>query len=168
MRARWQKNTFRARWASGAGWLPRLVAFIPANIYSKLLSAFLIIVALLITVGAVGLRALSEANRRDEELLALQKKITAYRNLQQETTNQLNSVALDFLATDEQNLDTTLRQLNQFSYAEERIEFVSQDEVELLDQIKKDHDQFRKIETQVIELIPTGKTTEALDRQGTA
>ncbi len=156
---------FREKWASGAGWLPRVVALIPANIYSKLLSAFLIIVALLITVGAVGLEALSEANRRDEELLALQKKITAYRNLQQEAANQLKSVAFAFLDTDEQNLDTTLRQLNQFSYAEERIEFVSQNETEILEQIKNDHDQFRDAETQVIELIRAGKADEALELQ---
>jgi signal transduction histidine kinase/DNA-binding response OmpR family regulator len=167
MHARWRRSTFRERGVSGTGWLPRLVALIPATIYSKLLTAFLVIVALLITVGTVGLQSLSEANRRDEELLALQDKITAYRNIQSEAINQLNSVALAFQAPDEQNLDTTLRQLNQFSYDFERIEFVAQDEAELLAQIKTDHDQFRDVETQVIELIRAGKSAEALVVQRT-
>ena len=140
---------FRERGVSGTGWLPRLVALVPATIYSKLLTAFLVIVALLITVGTVGLQALSEANRRDEELVALQRKIAAYRLLQQETTSQLYSVASALEAPDEQTLDTTLRQLNQFSYDVERIEFVAQNEAELLAQIKTDHDRFRDVETQV-------------------
>lgn len=167
MLARWRRNTLREKAVSGTGWLPRFVALIPVNIYSKLLTAFLVIVALLITVGAVGLQALSQANRRDQELLALQDKIAAYRNLEQETTGQLKSVALAFQSPDEQTLDTTLRQLNQFSYAEERIEFVAQDEKGLLARVKEDHNQFRDVETQVIELIRAGKSTEALDLQRT-
>ena len=146
-------------------WLPRLVARAPATIHTKLLTSFLLIVVLLITVGVVSLQALREANRRDEELVALQRKIAAYRQLQQETTSQLYSVASALLAPDEQTLDTTLRQLNQFSYDVERIEFVAQDEAELLAQIKTDHDRFRDLETQVIELVRAGKTAEALALQ---
>ena len=165
MFSQWRRSLFTEGEFAEIGWLPRFVAHIPATIYSKLLTAFLVIVALLITVGTVGLRALSDANRRDTELLALQNKITAYRNLQQETTSQLYSVALAFQAPDEPTLDTTLRQLNQFSYDFERIEYVAQDEQELIAQIKTDHDQFREVETQVIELIRAGKDTEALALQ---
>ena len=167
MRAWWRTSKFGQRLVSGSGWLPRFVALIPAAIYTKLLSAFLIIVALLITVGAVGLRALSDANRRDEELLALQKKIDAYHEFQRETTSQLYSAALALQSPDEQTLDTTLRQINQFSYGFERIEFVAQDEAELLAQIKSEHDRFRSVEIQVIELARAGKTAEALEMQRT-
>ena len=167
MRAWWRTSFFGERLGSGNGWLPRLVALIPATIYTKLLAAFLVIVALLITLGAVGLQALNEANRRDQELLALHDKIIAYRQFQQEITNQLNSVAFVFVAPDAQNLDTTLRQLNQFSYDFERIQFVAQDEEELIAQVKADHDRFREIETQVIELIRAGKTGDALELQRT-
>ena len=147
------------------GWLPRLVARAPTTIRTKLLTAFLLIVLLLVTIGVVGLRVSQDTNRRAEEVAALQRKVESYRQLQKQTTDQLNSVAFAFLSPDEQTLDTTLRQLNVFSYDVERIAFVAQDEAELLDQVKRDHDQFRDIETQVIELIRAGKKDEALALQ---
>ena len=61
--------------------LPRLVARIPAAVHTKLLVAFLIIVGLLIVLGAVGLEVLGEVNRRAEDLVKLQRKIAAYRQL---------------------------------------------------------------------------------------
>jgi len=83
-------------------WLPRLVARVPATIHQKLLAAFLSIVVLLITVGAVGLEVLSGVKRHAEEVVTLQRKIAAYRQLQHDTTAQLYSVtsALLPLVTD--------------------------------------------------------------------
>jgi signal transduction histidine kinase/DNA-binding response OmpR family regulator len=165
------KSSRRRRFWSAAwlptSWLPYLVARVPATIRTKLLASFLLIVVLLVTVGVVGVQGLREANQRDEELVALQKKIAAYRQLQQETTSQLYSVASAFQAPDAQTLDTTLRQLNQFSYDVERIEFVAQDEAALLAQIQKDHDRFRDAETQIIGLIRAGKIPDALELQRT-
>ncbi|HLC40731.1 MAG TPA: ATP-binding protein [Methylomirabilota bacterium] len=46
-------------WAPGSEWLPWLVARVPASIHTKLLAAFLAMVMLLITVGAVGAYATS-------------------------------------------------------------------------------------------------------------
>ena len=59
-----------------------LVARMPARVQSKLLAAFLAIVMLLIIVGAVGLQVLSGVNERTEELIKLQRKIEAYRQVQ--------------------------------------------------------------------------------------
>ena len=59
--------------------LVRLVARVPAPVQAKLLAAFLAIVVLLIVVGAVSLRVLSEVNRRGKELVMLHRKIAAYR-----------------------------------------------------------------------------------------
>ena len=73
--------------------LPRLVARIPATVHTKLLVAFLTIAGLLIALGAVGLEVLGEVNRRSEDLVKLQRKIAAYRQLQHDTTAQLYSVA---------------------------------------------------------------------------
>ena len=73
--------------------LPQLVARVPAPVHAKLLAAFLAIVILLITVGAVGLGVLADVNRRAEDLVKLQRKIAAYRQLQHDTTSQLYSVS---------------------------------------------------------------------------
>ena len=142
-----------------------LVARVPARVQSKLLAAFLAIAALLIIVGAVGLQALSEVNRRTEELIKLQRKIEAYRQVQHDTTSQLYSVATALLLADEQTLSSTLRQLNQFGYDVDRLEFVAKDEVELIDQFRRDYDRFIDVATKVIELIRTGRAAEARQMQ---
>jgi signal transduction histidine kinase len=146
-------------------WLVRLVARMPLTVHVKLLAAFLAIVLLLIAVGAVGLQTLSAVNRRAEDLVQLQRKIAAYRQLQHDTTGQLYSVASALLIPEERTLDATLRQLNQFGYDLDRLQFVAKDEVELLTRVREDYEQFIKVVTHVVELIRVGKTAEGRELQ---
>src|SRR5690242_11632548 len=111
-----------------------LVSRVPARIRTKLLAAFLAMVFLLVVLGAVGLRVLSGANQQTEELIKLQRKIAAYRQVQHDTTSQLYGVSTALLFSDEQLLEGALRQLNQFSYDVNRLQFVAKDEAELVDQ----------------------------------
>jgi signal transduction histidine kinase/DNA-binding response OmpR family regulator len=138
-------------------WLPRLVARLPLPVHGKLLFAFLAIVGLLIAVGAVGLQVLSGVNRRAEDMVKLQRKIAAYRQLQHDTTSQLYGVSSALLVPDDRTLEATLRQLNQFGYDLDRLAFVAQDEVELFGRVREDYEEFIKIVTQVIELIRAGQ-----------
>jgi CHASE3 domain sensor protein len=137
--------------------LPRFVARIPAKVHAKLLVGFLAIVILLIAVGSICLLVLSHSHRRAEDLVNLQRKIAAYRQLQHDTTAQLYSVASALLIHDERTLDATLRQLNQFGYDLDRLQFVAKDEIEPLAQVRKDYDQFIKVVSQSVELIRAGK-----------
>src|SRR5499427_2079488 len=146
-------------------WLVRLVARLPLTVHAKLLTAFLAIVLLLIIVGAAGLQTLSAVNRRAENLVQLQRKIAAYRQLQHDTTGQLYSVSSALLIPEERTLDATLRQLNQFGYDLDRLQFVARDEVELLSRVREDYEQFIKVVSQVIELIRAGKATEGRELQ---
>src|SRR5262245_13743397 len=148
-----------------ADWLPRLVARVPATVHAKLLAAFLAMVVLLITVGVVGLHVLGEANRRSEDLVVLHRKIAAYRQIQHDTTGQLSNVASALLVPDERTLEATLRQLNQFGYDLDRLQFVAQDEVELLGRVRADYEEFIKVVTQVIELIRAGKPAQGRELQ---
>ena len=50
-------------------WLPRLVARVRSSIHTKLLVAFLAIVAMMLASGLVGLQALSEVNTRAEDMV---------------------------------------------------------------------------------------------------
>ena len=142
-------------------WLPRLVAKVPAGVHAKLLAAFLVIVFLLIVVGTVGLQVLSESNRRTNKLVELQRKIAAYRQLQYDTAAQLHSVSSALVARDEQTLNSTLRQLDQFGYDYDRLQFIARDEAVLLDEVRTNYDQFVRIVTQVIDLIRAGHAAEA-------
>jgi signal transduction histidine kinase len=146
-------------------WITRFVGHIPAGVHTKLLAAFLVSAALLIVVGAVGLQALSGVNRRAEDLVKLQRKIAAYRQLQHDTTSQLYSVASALNVPEERTLEATLRQLNQFGYDLDRLQFVAMDEVELLGQVREDYEKFIGVVTRVIDQIRRGKVAEGRDLQ---
>src|SRR5918992_5113596 len=137
--------------------LPRLVARVPAKVHAKLIAGFLTIVILLIAVGSIGLLVLSHSHRRAEELVTLQRKIAAYRQLQHDTTAQLYSVASALLVPDERSLDSVLRQLHQFGYDLDRVQFVARDEVDLLGRARADYEEFIRVVTRVVELIRSGR-----------
>ena len=137
----------------------------PARVQVKLLAAFLAIAMLLIMLGTVGLQVLSGVNERTEKLIGLQRKIEAYRQVQLDTISQLYSVSSALLSSDDPTLSSTLRQLNQFGYDVDRLQFVAKDEVELLDQFRQDYDRFVEIVTHGVEMIRSGRATEAREIQ---
>jgi signal transduction histidine kinase len=141
------------------------VSRVPARVEIKLLTAFLAIEILLIVMGAVSLGVLSGINRRTDELIKLQRKIEAYRQVQHDTTSQLYGVSAALLASDDLTLSSALRQANQFGYDVDRLQFVAKDEVELLDQFRQDYDRFTKIATDAVELIRAGRAPEAREMQ---
>jgi class 3 adenylate cyclase/HAMP domain-containing protein len=138
-----------------------VVARIPASVHSKLLFAFLAIVATLVVLGAVGLGILSGMNERNEELIALQRKVAAYRNLQHDTTRQLYGVTSTLLGQERRMLDNLIRQLNQFGYNLDRLQLVEEDEAELLAAARADYDRFLDIVTEVVELARSGQIDKA-------
>jgi signal transduction histidine kinase len=145
--------------------LIRLIAQVPASVHAKLLTAFLAIVLLLIAVGAMGLTLLNEAHGRAEELVNLQRKIAAYRQLQNDTTAQLYSVSSALLVPDEPTLAATLRQLSQFGYDFDHLQFVARDEVDLLGQVQETYDQFRQVVTEAVALMRQGSVSAAREQQ---
>ena len=146
-------------------WLPRLVARIRATVHTKLLVAFLLVVLLLLAAGAAALRALSEVNQRAEDMVQLQRKIAAYRQLNHDTIGQLYSVASAMLKSEDRGLDATLRQLKQFGYDLDRLQFVAKDELEVMAKVRSDYEEFIKIVSRVVALIREGKSTEGREVQ---
>lgn len=156
--------TFSASWTKPNNITSRLVSWVarlPARVQTKLLIAFLSIVGLLIVLGAVGLQVLSGVNDQTTELIKLQRRIAAYHQVQHDTTNQLYSISTALLLQDDRMLDAALRQLNQFGYDLDRMEFVAVSEAEVLGQVRLEYDQFTAGVTHVAELIRAGRTEEA-------
>ena len=147
--------------------LPLLMARAPTTVQRKLLGAFLTIVFLLIMVGAGGLIVLRQSNLRAQAVLELQRQVAAFRQLQHDTTGQLYTVATALLAPEESNLDVTLRQIKQFGYDLDRLQFVTMDEKELFDRVREHYERFIGGGTRAIELIRAGKATEARQLQRT-
>ena len=146
---------------SPSGKLVDWVARLPARVQTKLLVAFLSIVGLLIAMGAVSLHVLGEVNDETNELIRLERKIAAYRQVQHDTTNQLYGNSTALLLQDEQTLDLTLRQLTQFGYDLDRMEFVAQSEADVLAQVRQEYDRLTAEATRVASLIRAGSTEEA-------
>jgi signal transduction histidine kinase len=74
-------------------------------------------------------------------------------------------VSSALLASDDVTLSSTLRQLNQFGYDVDRLQFVAKDEVELLSRFRQDYDRFVETVTQVVELIRARRAVEARELQ---
>src|SRR5262245_47979202 len=142
-----------------------LVARVPASVQTKLLFAFLTLVGLLIILGAVGLAVLSGVNDQTNELIKLQRKIAAYRQVQHDTTNQLYGIATALQFPEDRILDAALRQLNQFGYDFDRLEYVARDEADLLGKLRKEYRRFIDVETQVVGLIRNGQVSKAREMQ---
>jgi signal transduction histidine kinase len=106
-------------------------------------------------------------NRRGDDVVKLQRKIAAYRQLQHDTTSQLYSVSSALVVPEDRTLDATLRQLNQFGYDLDRLQFVAKDEVELFAQVRDDYEKFIGVVTHVVQLIRGGKVTEGRELQMT-
>ncbi|MHB8880134.1 MAG: sensor histidine kinase [Thermodesulfovibrionales bacterium] len=133
-------------------WLPRLVAKAPFTVHTKLIGAFFVIVALLIIFGIVVLQVLGGVNRRSEDVAKLRRKVAAYRQLQHNTTTQLYSITSALLSPEDRMLESALRQLHEFRYDLERLQFVTKDEEELYAKIGKEHEQLVKVITEIVEL----------------
>lgn len=114
-------------------------------------------VALLVAVGAVGLQVLQRVNARTEELIDLQRKIAAYRQVQHDTTAQLYGVATALLAPDERIRDGLVRQLGQFGYDLDRLQFVARGEAALLGRVREEYDRFIAIVGRAVELARGGE-----------
>jgi CHASE3 domain sensor protein len=145
----------------GARWLPLQVARIRGSIHTKLLVAFISIVMLLVALGAVGLGALQSANERAAELVRLENRIAAYRQLQHNATGQLYATASAFLATDAREIDVALHQLQRFSYDFDRAEHVAEADTELLREVAEDYAELMRIGTEIIGLVRAGRRDEA-------
>src|SRR5512143_3746210 len=142
-------------------WLPRFVAKAPFTVHSKLIGAFFATVALLIIFGVVVMQVLGGMNRRSEDLENLRRKVAAFRQLQHDTTAQLYSVTTALLSPEEPLLESALRQLNQFRYDLDRLQFGTRDEAELFKKIREEHEQLIQMITTVLELTREQAFTRA-------
>jgi len=130
------------------------------SIKAKLMAAFLAIAALLVAVGAASVIGLASVNERAQDMVKLQRKLAAYRQIQHDTTLQLYAVSAAMVAQDARTFDATLRQLNQFGYSLDRLQFVAQDEIEILGRVHADYETFIAVVTEVIDLLRVGKVDQ--------
>jgi signal transduction histidine kinase len=168
-------------------WLIRLVARVPATVRAKLFAALLAMVALLIALGLVSLQALKAVDRRAEELVKLQEKIAAYRELQHGALTQNDSVSMALMVLSESTapragplrvgqraqleLEVLLRQVNRFRADFDRHRFEAKDVAQFLGPVPEENhwlseilssdDQFIKTVTHIAAAMRRGSVAEA-------
>ena len=98
-------------------------------------------------------------------MVQLQRKIAAYRQINHDTIGQLYSVASALLKAEDRGLDATLRQLKQFGYDLDRLQFVAKDELEVMAKVRTDYEEFIKIVSRVVNLIREGRPAQGLEVQ---
>jgi signal transduction histidine kinase len=135
-------------------WLPRLVARVPATVHAKLLVAFLAIVILLVTLGAIGLAVLGQLHRRAEDLVRREERIAAYRQFQRDT------LLPPSWSWNQNTVQAALRQLNQFGYELDQLQVAAADDAELLGRVRATYEQFIKVAERVAELLKAGSIAE--------
>ncbi len=141
-------------------WLPHRVAALRATIHTKLLTVHVLIALLLLSAAGVGLYSLNAMNRRAQETAQLQRKIAAYRQLNHDIVAQLYGVSTALMQPEAHRLDATLRQLKQFGYDLERLQFLSQDELVTMESIRAGFEEFISVVTRAVEMIREGKVAE--------
>lgn len=139
---------------------PVMVARIRAPVRIKLLSPFLGIVTMFVALGAVGLHVLHLSDERAKKTVELQGRNAAYRQLQDNTTEQLYTVASAFLAKEPTEIDWIRRQLGFFSYDFEHARSLAAGDAVLLEQIETDYRQLVQIGLRVVELIEIGEVEQ--------
>jgi signal transduction histidine kinase len=140
-------------------WLPRLVARVPATVNTKLLVGFLVIVALLIVLGGVGLQVLGRLNVRAEDLVRRQQRIAAYRQFQRDT------LLPPSWSWNDTTLEATLRRLSEFRYDLDQLQFVAMDDSEQLARLREDYENFVEIVGQLITEIRAGNAARSRELQ---
>jgi len=102
-------------------------------------------------------------NDSTQQLIQLQRKIAAFRQVQHDTTSELFTVSSALLSADARTLENAVRQLNQFGYDLDRLAFVAKAEANRLDEAQADHRRFAELVTRAVALIRDGRSGEARD-----
>jgi signal transduction histidine kinase/CheY-like chemotaxis protein len=137
------------------------VSRIPIRLQTKLLAAFLAIVALVLMVGVVGQHVLGQINGRTEELIASQRKIAAYNRLQVDTIAQLYRISSALLVADQKTLDDALQQLGGFDREIDRLRNANMMAGGVYDQLIAKYARFLAVEKKVVDFTRTGSVDQA-------
>ena len=137
------------------------VARLPITLQAKLLAAFFAIVALLLMVGVVGLHVLGQTNKRTEELIAADRKIAAYRQLQIDTTTELYRISSALLVADQKTLDNAMQELGGLHREVEQLRVENMGAGGLVGQFETEYDRFVGIEKKVVDLTRASNVDQA-------
>jgi len=148
---------------SPLGSLVRRVAGIHASVHSKLLGAFFLIALLLIAMGAMSLRTITNVSRQSRLLDQARDRVDASRQIEHALGVQMNFTRNALILRDEATIESILRENNRFHDTLARLEGAARPgELETIQRIRAAQDQVMTTVAHVATLIRDGKHDEAM------
>ena len=137
------------------------VARAPLRVQTKLSLAFLVIVALLIMLGAVGLRVVAAIDQRTQDLIRSETMIARYRQAQRDTTRQLYTISTALWLSDQSKMDSALKELTEFRGVLGGLHGMTAEMDPLVGQLRQEYDRFVAAVGHVVELTRSGNVDQA-------
>ena len=151
---------------SPLGALVQWVARVPASIHAKLLCAFLLVVLLFFTMGAMSLDTISRMSRHSRLLDEAHKRVDSSRQVEHALAMQMNFTAMALLLKDETTIGKILRENNRFNSTLAQIDQAApSEERNLIQRIRAAQDEALTSVADIANLLRDGKPDEAMKLQ---
>jgi signal transduction histidine kinase len=144
------------------GSLVNLVARVPASVHTKLLTAFLVITALFITMAGVSLETIVRTAHQSRRMHEAHERVEWSQQIDHALARQMHFTALALLLRDEASVARVLRENNRFNETLSRIEAVgTPEERDLIQQIRARQDGVMDAVADIANAIRDGRLDEA-------
>jgi signal transduction histidine kinase len=151
---------------SPLGLLVRWLAGIRASVHAKLLGAFLLVVLLFITMGALSLQTIARMSRQSQLLHQAHARVDSSRQIEHALAMQMNFIAMALLLKNEDAIANFLRENNRFNNMLARLEEAAQpEESQMIRRIRTAQDEMLTTVADIANLIRDGKVDEAMTLQ---
>jgi signal transduction histidine kinase len=151
---------------SPLGALVRWVARLPVSVHAKLLTAFLLVVALFFAMGAASVRITTGIARQTLQIDEAHRRVDASRRIEHALAMQMNFTAMALLLRDETTIASVLRENNRFNSTLAQIEQAAQpEERDIIERIRLNQDAVMTAVADIANLIRDGRIDAAMAMQ---
>ena len=138
------------------------VARVPASVHTKLLTAFLVITALFITMAGISLETIVRTAHQSGRMHEAHERVEWSQQIDHALARQMNFTALALLLRDEASVERILRENNRFNDTLARIEAVgTAEERDLIQQIRARQGDVMDAVADIANAIRDGRLDEA-------
>ena len=151
---------------SPLGRLVHWVATIKASVHAKLLAGYFLVTLLVIVMGAMSLRTISNTSTQGQLLDEAHERVHWSQDIQHALAMQMNFTAMALLLRSEATVENILRENNRFNNTLARLEKAAQpEEVELIGRIRSAQGEALTTVADIANLIRDSKVEDAMRLQ---
>jgi signal transduction histidine kinase len=138
------------------------------SVHRKLLSAFMLVTALFLVMGAFSVQTVNRVSRQTERLDAAHRRLDWSQEAQHSLAMQMHFTAMALIVRDEATLGQILRENNRFNDTLARIEQAApDDERQIIQKIRAGQEEAMTVVADIANLVRDGKADAAMHLQMT-